>query len=69
MHIKVTVFPEAGKDFVEKTHEDTFRVFVMAPAKENLANKAVIKLLSKYLGRGVKLVSGGMKTHKIFEML
>jgi uncharacterized protein YggU (UPF0235/DUF167 family) len=69
MHIKVTVFPEAGNDFVEKVTEDTFRVFVMARAKENMANKAAIILLSKYLGKGIKLVSGGMKTHKIFEVL
>ncbi len=49
--------------------DDSYRVFVRAPAMDNMANKVVIELLQKYFSRGVKLVSGGSKPHKIFEVL
>ncbi len=69
MHIKVAVFPEHTKDHIEKMSDDSYRVFVRAPAMDNMANKVVIELLQKYFSRGVKLVSGGSKPHKIFEVL
>ncbi len=69
MHIKVKVFPESGEDRVVEVGKDSYEVYVRAGAQNGHANKEVIYLLSKYFGKGVKMVSGGTRQAKIFEVL
>jgi uncharacterized protein (TIGR00251 family) len=69
MLIKVTVFPESSADYIEMVSSDTYRVYVRASAQRGHANKEVLFLLGNKFGKRVKLVSGGMRTHKIVEVL
>ncbi len=69
MLIKVKVFPESHEDKIIEVGKDTYHVFVRAGAQNGHANREVIYLLSKHFGKGVKMVSGGTKQNKIFEVL
>ena len=68
MLIKVTVHPESNEDSVIEKAPDTYEVFVRARPENNHANLLATHLLSEHLGRGVKLVSGSTRTHKIFKV-
>ncbi|MEK7227994.1 MAG: DUF167 domain-containing protein [Patescibacteria group bacterium] len=69
MHIKVKVFSESGEDRVDQVGKDAYEVYVRAGAQNGHANKEVIYLLSKHFGKGIKMVSGGTRQSKIFEVL
>lgn len=69
MLIKVTVFPDSHQDRVVEITPDKYEVYVRASAQNGHANKVVTALLSKHFGKGVKMVSGGTRTHKIFQVL
>jgi uncharacterized protein YggU (UPF0235/DUF167 family) len=49
MFIKVKVFPDSKKDEIIKKADDRFEIKVKEKAKNGLANKKVIEILSKYL--------------------
>ncbi len=67
--VKVKVFPESRVDEVVEIDSDNYQVFTRASAQNGHANKEVIFLLSKHFGKGVKMVSGGVRQNKIFEIL
>ena len=69
MLIKVTVFPDSHEDKVVEKTADTYEVYVRASAQNGHANKVTIALLSAHFGKGVKMVSGGTRQHKIFQVL
>lgn len=69
MHIKIKVFPESHEDKVVEVGKGTYEVFVRAGAQNGHANRETIYLLSKHFGKGVKMVSGGTRQSKIFEVL
>lgn len=48
MKIFVKVKPNSKKERIEKVSEYEFVIWVKPPARENLANEAVIKALSDY---------------------
>ena len=66
MRITVDVKPKAKKDSVEAISEDHFIIRVRAAASKGKANVEVTKLLKKYLGKPVSLVSGHTSSRKIF---
>ena len=68
MIITVDVKPNQREEHIEEISEDHLIVHVKAPASKGKANKAVIKLLKKRLGREVFLVSGHTSSRKIFEV-
>jgi len=68
MLIKVKVFPESREDRLDVKGSDKYEVFVRARAENNHANIETIHLLTNHFGRGVKLISGGAKQNKIFEV-
>ncbi len=49
MKIQVKVKPGSRVESVEKVSDAELHLKVRAPARENLANEAVVKLLSEYL--------------------
>lgn len=67
--VKVKVFPESRQDRVGEIDSENYQVFVRAGAQNGHANKEVIFLLSKHFGKGVKMVSGGTRQNKIFEIM
>lgn len=72
--IKVRVFTESREEKVvlknkTKKSGDLYEVHTKASARGGAANREVIDLLAKYFDRGVKMVSGGNRSHKIFEVM
>jgi len=71
MLIKVKVFPEAGKESIERTKEDSFEIYVKERPVMGLANKAVIRVLSFYFKKPeeyIRLIRGFRERNKIFEI-
>jgi len=71
MFIKVKVFPDSKKDEIIKKADDRFEIKVKEKAKNGLANKKVIEILSKYLNvpeEKLILVRGAKQRNKIFEI-
>jgi uncharacterized protein (TIGR00251 family) len=68
MLIKVTVHPESHEDQIVQKALDAYEVYVRASAQNGHANRVVSALLAKYFGKGVRMVSGGTRTHKVFRV-
>jgi len=71
MFIKVKVFPDSKKEEIIKKADDRFEIKVKEKAKNGLANKKVIEILSKYLNvpeEKLILVRGAKQRNKIFEI-
>jgi len=71
MFIKVKVFPDSKKDEIVKKADDRFEIKVKEKAKNGLANKKVIEILSKYLNvpeEKLILIRGAKQRNKIFEI-
>ena len=69
MRIIVDVNAGAREESVEETCDGHYLVKVKAPPKKGKANRAVLKLLKKYFGMQVILISGATSTTKIIEVL
>ena len=65
MRKEIRVIPGAGKD--EVVEGDILTVKVKAPAKDNKANIAVLKILKKHFGKEVRLLSGLTGKKKVVE--
>ncbi len=72
MLIKVKVKVESKNEQILKLSEDSFSVKVKEKAERGLANQKVKEILALYFkvstGK-IKLVKGGKKPSKIFEIL
>jgi uncharacterized protein (TIGR00251 family) len=66
MRKNIKVFPNAGTDEVSEK-DGILVVKVKAPAKDNKANIAVLKLLKKHMGKEVRIISGMKSKKKIVE--
>jgi len=70
--VKVYVFANSKKEKTRKIKKDVFEVFVREPAKQNMANKRVMEIISdKYgVGKGqIKLITGHRSPNKRFEIM
>lgn len=70
--IAVSVSPGARLNKVEQLGKYTFKVKTTAPARDNKANVAVLKLLAKHLKirkSELILVAGSKSKQKIFRIL
>lgn len=71
MKISVRVKPKARQNLVEEISKSTFKVSTTAPATDNKANQAVIKLLAEHFGVSqskIQLIAGQKVRDKIFEV-
>ncbi len=71
MLIKVCVTPKAKINLVEKLLDGSFKIKTTAPAINNQANNAVIKLIAQYLKIAPSLVSikkGQTSKQKLIEI-
>jgi|AntAceMinimDraft_6_1070360.scaffolds.fasta_scaffold68018_1 uncharacterized protein YggU (UPF0235/DUF167 family) len=72
MHIRVKVFAGAPKEVIQEIGEGQYRVFVREPAQAGWANRRVGQVLAAELGvslHQVRLVSGGQRPNKVFEII
>jgi uncharacterized protein YggU (UPF0235/DUF167 family) len=66
MYIKVTVFPGFKKELVEKTGEDSFKMYLKQPAERGLANKRVLEIVQEmFPGKRVRIVNGALTPKKL----
>lgn len=72
MKIFARVKPNSKENRIEKQDGNNFALWVKPPAKENLANEAVVKLLSEYFDLAksrIKIIKGLNSKSKIIEIL
>jgi len=70
--VKVYVFANSKKEKIRKVEKDIFEVFVKEPAKQNMANKRVMEIISSEYGVGrgqIKLITGHRNPNKRFEIM
>lgn len=68
-HIKINVYPDAGKEAIIQKDETSYEVFVGAPAQNGEANKRMLLLLQKeFPDCSLRIVSGTRSPHKIIEV-
>lgn len=71
MLYKVKVKPESKKQKIVKKKSDEFLVFLKSQAKQGIANKEMIGLLSKYFNTPIfkiKIIKGAKTPNKIVEI-
>lgn len=71
MKINVWVKTNTKSERVEKTGKNQFKIWTKEPAKENKANLAIIKIISriyKIPKSSISLVRGRKSREKIFEI-
>lgn len=71
MKIEVKVRPNAGREFVEKCEDGTYKVWVRETPQKGSANKAVLKALAGELGVAparLRVVTGSTSSRKIIEV-
>jgi uncharacterized protein (TIGR00251 family) len=72
MKMTVTVKPNSKQESVEELPDKTYIVKANAPATDGKANKRVVELLAKFLGRpktSIQLIKGHKAKIKTFELL
>jgi uncharacterized protein (TIGR00251 family) len=68
LRVAVKVNACSGRDEVCANEDGSLTVRVKAPAQDNKANIAVMKLLSKRFGKDVRIVSGFSSKRKMVEI-
>jgi|GEM_PF-6488581 len=68
MLIKVAGYPDSHEDNVVEVASDAYEVYVRASAQHGHANKVVTALLGKHFGTSVRMMTGGVRTHKVFRI-
>ena len=68
MKINIKVIANARKEEISE-NDGIFVVKVKAPAKDNEANIAVFKLLSKHFKKQVRIISGFKSKRKVVEIV
>jgi uncharacterized protein len=68
MKIFVKVHSKSGKEEIKKINEENYEVWLKSEAKENKANIELLKLLSKYFKREVKIMKGLTSRNKIIML-
>ncbi|MGB9847790.1 MAG: DUF167 domain-containing protein [Minisyncoccia bacterium] len=71
MHFFVKVKPNASVNKIKKIGDNQFEILVTAPAKENKANEAAVKLLAEFFDIApsrINLLKGGKSRQKIFDI-
>lgn len=71
MRIFIKVKTGARKESVEKIDEDNYIIFVKERPEKGLANRAVIRTLSRHFGilqQDVKIISGLSSRKKIIKI-
>jgi len=66
--IKVAVKTDTAEESIEKIGENAYLVKLKEARRKGKANIALLKLLSRYFNRKVRIVSGLTSKNKIVEL-
>lgn len=69
MYLKVTVFPDFKKELVEKTEEDSYKMYIRQAPERGQANKRVLEIVNEmFPGKRVRIVNGALSQKKLIEV-
>lgn len=71
MYLKVKVTPKAKQDLIKETGPSRYEIKTKAPAEKNLANEAVLDLLSAHLKiprAKFRIISGHHERSKLISV-
>ena len=71
MLVRVKVIPDSKKDEINQIGENLFEIKTKFPAKQGLANKAVVKLVADYFNlpeNQIKITKGRKQKSKILTV-
>ena len=71
MKIFVRAKPRAKKEFIKEIDRTHFVIAVREPAKDNKANRAIIRMLARHLNVAqsrIGFISGTQAKEKVFEV-
>ena len=69
MYLKIKVIPDSKQEKVEKTGDDSLKIWVKVPAENNAANSRVLELVRElYPNQSVKIISGHHSPSKIVSI-
>lgn len=68
MKIEVKVKPNSGSSKIIKLLEDKYQVNLKATPNNNKANLELIKLLTRYFKKDIKIVKGKTSKNKIIKV-
>jgi uncharacterized protein (TIGR00251 family) len=68
MRIKVKVRPSSGRQEIEKVSDEEYKVWLKGRAEDGKANLELLKMLKKYFGKDVRIVSGFTSRNKVVEI-
>ena len=68
MKIKIKLHPDSSKEEIKRNDENNYEIWIKEKPVNNKANNALIKLLKKYFGKEIKIVSGFKSRNKMIEI-
>lgn len=71
IHIKIKVYPDQPKEKIIKNDDDSYDLYIREPAKDGMANRRVLSLMTREIKprpKRVKIVSGHTSPTKIIEV-
>ena len=68
MKIKIKVHANSSQEKINKFSEDNYEVWLKEKTIDGKANIKLIKILSKYFGKEVKIKSGFTSRRKVVEI-
>ena len=69
MLIKIEVKASAKVEELKVIENNYYKIRVKASREKGKANRAVIKILKKYFGKDVRIVSGHCSTVKVLDVV
>lgn len=72
MHIKIKAFPDSTEEKIVELEKNSYEVYVKEPAKNGMANRKILEILSRVLNpkpSRVKIVSGYTSYSKIIDVV
>jgi len=66
--IKIKLHPNSSKEQIKKISKKELEVWIKEKPIDNKANVKLIKMLKKYLGKEVKIISGFKSRRKTVEI-
>lgn len=69
MYLKIKVIPDAKQEKIEQLKNDEYRVWVKAPAENNLANSRILEIFcEKFPATSIRIISGHHSPSKIVSI-
>ena len=71
MIIRIKAFPESKRELIKHIKDNKFEIYVREKPWHNEANDRILQILKEYFpeARGVKMISGGTRPNKTFEII